>query len=215
MAEPVVLESKPLEELINQPQANFNPVMSADGNTLIYSTEEKFYDAVWMVRKTGNRWKTPVNIRHMLQSDGNVYPTSITGDGMYLYLVKMTNFGSDIYVSVFERQVWSPIEKLSKKINSKFFETHAAISNDGNTLYFTSNRKGGFGGLDIYVSVKDDKGNWQDPVNIGNTVNTQFNETTPFILNDNKTLFFSSQGHETMGGFDIFKSTRLEDSTWS
>ena len=80
-------------------------------------------------------------------------------------------------------------------------ETHACISKDGNTLYFTSDREGSLGGMDIFKSTKDAKGNWGEPENMGPKVNTKFNEATPFISPDGKYLFFSSEGHNSIGGF--------------
>lgn len=215
MSEPVKLESKVLDDLVPQRAANFNAILSADGNTFIFVYSLKFYLAVYMIQKKDSIWTSRINITPQLLSDGDCYPTSITGDGKTLYLTKTNNFESDIYVSYFENGMWTPILKLEKPINSNYFESHAGISADGNTLYFTSNRKNGLGGLDIYRSVKNSKGKWDEVVNLGNTINTIYNENTPFILPDNKTLFFSSQGHEGMGGFDTYKSVYQGDDNWS
>ncbi|EAY31944.1 OmpA family protein [Microscilla marina] len=101
---------------------------------------------------------------------------------------------------------WSKPKSLGKHINSKYRETSGCLSPDGNTLFFTSDRPGGLGGLDIYMSVKDKKGRWGKPVNLGSKVNTPHDEEAPFMHADGKTLYFSSTGHNSMGGFDIFKS---------
>ncbi|HSL85598.1 MAG TPA: hypothetical protein VK861_01540 [Bacteroidales bacterium] len=103
---------------------------------------------------------------------------------------------------------WTPIKKLNRYINTKFYESHAAISADGTRLYFTSNRTGGMGGLDIYVSEKDYSGDWGPPLNLGATVNTPYNEDTPFITRNDSLLYFSSEGHHSMGGYDNFRSER-------
>lgn len=215
MEHPVNLDHTHLDYIIPQDQANFNPVISANGNILLYMTEEKFYKAVWMVRKNGDTWNKPVNITAQLESDGDLFATSITADGNTLYLVRMTNFDGNIMVSKFQNGRWLKAQKLDKPVNTRNWETHAGISGDGKTLYFTSNRKGGLGGQDIYVSKLDDKEKWSNPVNLGPNINTAYNEATPFILEDNKTLYFSSQGHEGMGGFDIFRSVLHQDGTWS
>ena len=215
MAEPVKIQSRNLEGIIPQYEATFNPVLSTEQNMFIYMTKEKFYDAIWMVRKQKDSWSNPVNITPQLMSDGDCYPTSITGNGEVLYLVRMTNYGSNIYVSNFEGSVWSPIKKLNKPINSKYFETHAGISSDGNTLYLSSNKKGGFGGQDIYTSKKNEQGKWEEPKNLGGSINTPYNEGTPFILPDGMNLYFSSQGHEGMGGFDTYKSVNQGGNRWS
>jgi hypothetical protein len=112
---------------------------------------------------------------------------------------------------------WTAIKKLNDNINTKYWESHASVSYDGKTLYFTSNRKGGYGGLDIYSSTRADvnQDNWEKPVNLGPDINTPFNEETPFISPDGKTLYFSSYGHFNMGGYDIFYSNLLENGKWS
>ncbi|MCI0523522.1 MAG: hypothetical protein L0Y37_07710, partial [Bacteroidales bacterium] len=101
---------------------------------------------------------------------------------------------------------WSPVAKLNANINTKFYESHASVSADGKKLYFASNRMGGIGELDIWMSERDETGDWGVPVNLGSMVNTPFNEETPFISKDGLTLSFSSEGHGAMGGYDIFKS---------
>jgi hypothetical protein len=101
---------------------------------------------------------------------------------------------------------WTPIKKLNRNINTKFFESHASVSANGKKLYFTSNRDGGHGGLDIYLSEKDASGDWGPATNLGSTINTIYNEDTPFITLNDSLLYFSSEGHKGMGGYDIFRS---------
>ena len=215
MKEPIPVEVKVADEMIPQSGQNFGAVLSSDGKTLVYMTEEKFYKAIWMVRKLNNRWTNPVNITPQVQSDGDAYPTSLSPDGLTLYLVRSSDFGADIYISQFEHETWSKMKKLDKPVNSKYYETHASISSDGNTLYFASNRKGSLGGADIYYSVMNTKGKWDEPVNLGPIINTPYNEQTPFICDDGVTLYFSSQGHQGMGGFDTYKSIKQPDGSWS
>ena len=204
-----------LDSIIPGDYPNFNPVMSGNQKVLIFMTEEKFYKAVWMSQNVEGKWTKAVNITSQIKSDGDLYPCSITKDGKILYLVMMSSFEGDIMVSNFINGEWSPAKKLEKPVNTRNWETHAGISSDGKTLYFTSNRKGGFGGQDIYKTTMNEKGKWETPVNLGPTINTAYNEATPFILGDNKTLYFGSQGHEGMGGFDTYKASLLEDGSWS
>ncbi|MEQ8522222.1 MAG: hypothetical protein RIC15_08735 [Vicingaceae bacterium] len=110
---------------------------------------------------------------------------------------------------------WSDLVKLGSDINSEAIETSASISSDDRVIYFSSNREGGFGGMDIYRSVKLPNGIWSKASNLGPTVNTSEDEDSPFIHADNKTLYFSSKGHQNMGGFDVFESIRDEDGLWS
>jgi hypothetical protein len=154
-----------------------------------------------------------VNINTQIISDGDLYPTSISFDGNELYLVKRTEGNTDIYVSCLVDRIWTEATKMNKKINSPFNETHASISEDGKLLYFASDKPRGIGGLDIYVSKKDAKNQWGKAKNLGKIINTKFDEDTPFITNNGKRLFFSSQGHYNMGGFDIFYSEK-DNKKW-
>ncbi len=216
MKEPVNVKTRLLDDIIPQSAKNYNPVLSGDGNTLIYMTQEKFYQAVWMVKKQSeNIWSNPVNITPQIESDGDAYPTSISTDGNTLYLVRMNNFGADIYVSFFERNRWTPMAKLDKPVNSRFWEIHASISPDGKTLYFVSNRKGSLGGQDIFRTTLNARGKWEEPENLGPTINTIYHENSPFITEDGLTLYFASQGHDGMGGFDTYRSDLQPGGRWT
>ena len=140
---------------------------------------------------------------------------SLSNDGNELYLFKDDSHDGNIYVTRFIDGRWMPMKKLNENINTKYYETHASISSDGKRLYFTSNRKGGFGDQDIYVSEREGGDNWGPAQNLGNAINTSMNENTPFITTDGLTLFFSSEGHNNMGGYDVFYSQKKDDGTWS
>ena len=151
-----------------------------------------------------------------LALDRDVFPTGLSYDGTTLLLYRSDNYIGDIYISTYVNDQWTPPVKLNENINTKYWESHACFTSDGKTIYFTSNRKGTCGGLDIYYSRMDTAINdWGVPVNLGPRINTKYNEETPFITLDGKTLFFSSYGHYNMGGYDVFYSNLLEDSTWS
>ena len=106
------------------------------------------------------------------------------------------------------------MEPLDENINSKWNEVHASITADGKRLYFASDRKGGVGGYDIWYSDLQPNGKWGKSVNMGPTINTKLDEDTPFASEDGKVLFFASQGHENMGGYDIFYSIK-DGNQWS
>lgn len=217
MLEPLRVKTVLQDEVVPQRLPNLNAIVSLDNQVMVYLTEEKFYDAVWAVRKTEDEnWGIPYNITAEVGSDGDCYPVSLSPDGSELYLVMMNNYGADIYLSRYEEGKWKLMEKLDKPINTnRFWETHACMAGDGKTLYFTSNRKGGFGGMDIYKSIRQEDGSWSNPVNLGNSINTPYSEETPFITADDKVLYFSSKGHEGMGGYDIYKSELQENGSWS
>jgi tetratricopeptide (TPR) repeat protein len=213
--------SKPvsyIEENIGSPfndeRSNFNPVISADGKTFAFMVSLKFYNAVMVSRNLNGKWSTPVNITPDLQSDGDLFISCLSPDGKTLYLSKDDNYNSDIYTSSFDGKSWGPTVKLNKNVNTKNWESHGFVSEDGSQLIFASDRPGGFGGLDLYISKKVN-GDWGPAVNLGPEINTQFNEDRPFLINNGKTLFFSSQGHSTMGGYDIFRSDLQSNNIWS
>jgi tetratricopeptide (TPR) repeat protein len=214
IAKPVSFTEENLGERFNDEKSNFNPVISADGKSFAYMVSLKFYDAVMYSRLVNGKWTEPLNITPELQIDGDFYISSLSADGKLLFLSKDDNYNSDILMSSFISNSWSKANKLNKNINTKYWESHASLSEDGNQLTFASDRPGGFGGLDIYISHKVN-GDWGAAVNLGPEINTQFNEDRPFIINNGKTLFFSSQGHENIGGFDIFRSDLQSNGLWS
>jgi outer membrane protein OmpA-like peptidoglycan-associated protein/Tol biopolymer transport system component len=154
-------------------------------------------------------------INRELGTDGNCKPTSLSYNGKELYLAISDYFEADIYVSRFKNGRWTEIEKLNDLINTDYFESHACISADGRKLYFTSDRPKGQGGLDIWVSERSAGDDWQEPKNLGAKINSFYNEETPFITPDGQKLYFSSQGHATMGGYDVFFADRQDDATWT
>ena len=213
---PVFHLKKNLGEIINGSYSDFNPVVTYDESTMVYMTGLKFYDALKYTKKENGEWTEPLNITPDIQSDGDQYANSLSPDGMELYLNKMDNFNSDIYYSQFQNGKWIKSVPLNKNINTKYWESHASISPDGEYLYFASNRKGGHGGMDIYMSTIDEEtGDWGPPANVGTGINTELNEDHPFMSEDGKVLYFSSQGHQSIGGFDIFYSEKLPDGTWT
>lgn len=203
-----------LGELFNNRFANYNPVISGDEKTMAYTTKQKFYQAIYVSRKNGDNWGTPVNITLDLQVDGNCSTLSLSNDGNELYLFKDDSQDGNIYVTHFADGRWNPMKKLNENINTKYYETHASVSRDGKKLFFTSNRKGGFGDQDIYVSDRIADDNWGAARNLGSTINTSLNENTPFITTDGNNLFFSSEGHNNMGGYDVFYAQKRSDGTW-
>jgi tetratricopeptide (TPR) repeat protein len=204
-----------LGDQINNRFMNFNPIISGDENTIAFTTKQKFYQAIYVTRKVNDKWSTPINITLDLQVDGNCSTLSLSNDGTELYLFKDDSHDGNIYVTHFLDDRWSPMKKLNENINTKYYETYACISNDGKKLYFTSNRKGGYGDQDIYVSEREGGDIWGPAKNLGPTINSFMNEASPSITTDGNTLFFSSEGHNNLGGYDIFYSQIKSDGSWS
>ncbi len=191
---------------VNSSVADYAPVLRPDESIIVFMNSQKFYEGIMLSKKIEGKWSNPVNITPQLGSDGDMRPTSVSADGKELFLVKTDNNNSDIYVSEFDGNLWSKAVPLNKNINSRSNETFASLSPDGKSLYFTSNRKESFGGLDIFVSRKQSVGDWGPAENLGSMINTDLDEETPYLSGDGKTLFFSSKGHFNMGGFDVFYS---------
>jgi len=215
MSNPVYVTEKNLGAEINSRFSDFNPVVSDDGNMIVFTRALQFYDAVFFSRKVNGRWTPPVNMTPQLGVDQDYYSSSLTGDGKTLLLYRTDNYEGNIYLSRFDGEKWSKVEKLNDWVNTRFWESHATVSKDGRRLYFTSNRKDGLGGLDILVSERDSTGNWGTPKNAGPVINTVYNEESPFLANNDRSLFFSSRGHHNMGGYDIFRSDLDESGNWS
>lgn len=229
---PLKLITENLGDVINSESKVENcPVISDDETVLIFTAGDKNVfsaeidinvinydyqmDNIYFSKKAEGKWTDPVNVTKQIGATSRTVPVTISADGTELYLVRDDNDNGNICVSYYKNDKWSDMKLLNKNINTKHWESHATLTVDGKTLYFTSDRPGGFGGLDIYRSVKDELGEWGPAVNLGSTINTKYDEETPFILNDSKTLYFSSQGQYSMGGFDVFHTTLLDNNTWS
>lgn len=223
--------------VINTQYNDFCPVLSIDESAMFYTSKrprtgndslalgsnEYFYDFDTGERKEdiyvsykdreGN-WMTPEALN--LNSDEHDASISVAPDGQTLFIYRDSNDGNSgqIYQSKLVGETWSDPVLLGSDINTKFWETHATISSDGNTLYFVSNREGGYGGRDIYKCVKLPNGEWSRALNAGPGLNTPWEEDSPFLTPDGMTLYFASQGHSSMGGFDIFYCTLGADGEW-
>jgi hypothetical protein len=205
---PVIMNKESLGSGFSQGSINDNPAVSFDGNSIVYSERRGMVNVILYSVKEKGKWKTPVEITQKINAGEDCSTCSLNSDGTLLFLYKVDNFDGNIYSSELVNGEWTPIKKLNKNVNTKFYESHASISADGKKLYFTSNRDGGLGGLDIYVSELDQTGEWGPAVNLGSVINTPYNEDTPFIAKNGSELYFSSEGHEGMGGFDNFWSQK-------
>ena len=198
-------------EAINSEFTEYNPLITADESMLAYTAvreengrvSEKIYTAQ---RNSSGTWETPTPVN--IKSKTHVGTAGISPDGqeMLVFIAGANNSGS-LYSIQKEAKGWSNPTTLGSQINSQqYLETTASITPDGKTIYFASNRRDGYGGLDLYKSMKQANGSWGKPENLGPEINTEYNEDAPFIHPDSRTLFFTSNGHNTMGGTDIFKT---------
>ncbi|MDA0714848.1 MAG: hypothetical protein O3B83_06245 [Bacteroidetes bacterium] len=217
--------------VINDEYNDFSPVISVDENALFFTSRRlrsdstnanlvddrdgQYYEDIYVsYRNRNGEWQDPelLSINEPSQHSATI---NVSIDGQELYIYKDNDGGGDIYQSALVGETWSYPEKLSSDINSSYWETHSAKSADGNTLYFVSDRPGGYGGRDIYRCVKLPNGQWSKALNLGPKVNTQYDDDAPFIHPDGKTLYFASKGHNSMGGFDIFNTQIDSRGDWS
>ncbi|WP_207434353.1 OmpA family protein [Sabulibacter ruber] len=230
---PVLVYLDNLGPELNSEGPEFNPVISADETVMVFTSlrqpqalqkakKEKDEDKIekapvlnedlFISTKVNGKWTPAQNMGPNINTDKFETAVGLSADGQRLILYREENNG-DLFESSLKGEEWSKPEEL-KNINSNAHESSASYSYDGKTLYFVSNRPNGIGGHDIYSSVLDSKGEWSKPVNAGPDLNTPYDEGFVFLMPDGKTLYFSSQGHTSMGGFDIFKSV-YENGKWT
>ncbi|MGD9977229.1 MAG: OmpA family protein [Bacteroidales bacterium] len=190
------------------------PVISGDGQTMIFTVNEKFYNAIYYCTKEQEQWGIPKNITMELAVEGEAYTTTLNHNGTLLLIFRNEKTSGNIYSSNLVNGKWQPVKKLNGDVTTKDRETFASFSPDGQHLLFTSNRKAGAGGLDIYVADLLPNGTWGNVQNLS-SINTPFDEVSPVLSADGKTLYFASKGHSSMGGFDIFRSQLSSNGKWS
>src|ERR1019366_3454891 len=226
-ASPVKIKIENMGKNINSSYADYSPVLSADEATMIFTTRRSestggklddsglFFEDIYISHKIDSIWSPAVSIGPPINTDGNEATVGISVDGQIILIYKDDNGDGNIYATSLNGDQWTTPKKLNDNINTKAWEPSAFISADGNTLYFTSNRDGGFGGRDIYKSNKLPDGEWAKATNLGSIINTPYDEDASFIHPDGVTLYFSSNGHNTMGGFDIFSTSLSANNEWT
>jgi len=226
------LTSKPIDvkvinlgAIVNSEYPEYAPVVSADQSTLIFTsnrpnttggnvdgTDGNFFEDIYICYKMDTGWTAPEKMGDGINTIGHDASISLSPDGNKLLLYRYeaqtatASTSGDLYYSNLIGNAWMQAIKLPENINSKSWEPSASFSADEKTLLFTSDRKDGKGGTDIYMVKKLPNGEWALPQNMGDIINTPYDEDSPYLHPDGKTLYFSSNGHNTMGGFDIFMS---------
>lgn len=218
--------------VVNSDHPDFSPVLSVDGNALFYTSRRIRpdssnknildpiaglpYENIYVSYKDreGN-WQAPELLNINPSGAGHLGSVNVAADGQTLFIYRDDGGDGNIYESKLVGEVWTEPVLMGSDINTRSWETHGALTADGNTFYFVSNRPGGRGGRDIYRVVRLPNGNWSKAQNLGNVVNTPFDEDGVFIHPNGRTMYFSSVGHNSMGGFDIFQTELQDDGTWT
>lgn len=198
--------------LIDYPGA-CNPVLSKNDSVFIFTQKENEKTRILCSYKSGT-WKIPTDITDQLGGYDRFYSNSITGDGKLLIIYMDDGGDGNLYYSQRKDSTWSKIKSVGRPINTIYWQADGFITPDGNAMYFSSNKPGGEGDLDIWYSEKSANGKWSEPVNCGDVINTAYNEDTPYFDPSTGALLFSSVGHISMGGYDLFRSVKTNGS-WS
>ena len=216
---------------VNTKYHEYGAVISADESVIIYTSRregstggkidpvlnEQYEDLYISTKNEDGTWSPAKNMGENVNTNDHDAVSGISADGQKIILYRGKSGMGDIFECVLEGSEWSKPRDFGKHINTKDYqEPSACYSPDGNILYFVSERPGGIGKHDIYLSRKDEKGKWGPAENLGPTINTKHKEDGVYMHPDGKTLYFGSEGHTSMGGMDIFKSVYDEATkTWS
>lgn len=215
--------------VVNSKYPEYGAIISADESVMMFTSRRntttgggvaeglnEYYEDIYITNKVGGKWTSPANMGTNVNSNEHDATVAVAPDAQSMIIYKDDKGDGNLYETKLVGATWSKPVKMNKNINSKYHESSASYSNDAKTLYFVSNKPGGFGEHDIYYTKWDPiKKDWGEAVNIGPVINTKHNEESVVIHPDGKTLYFSSQGHETMGGYDIFMSKLQADGvTW-
>lgn len=220
LKQPVKYDPVNMGPEINSVHRDYFPSVTADGTRLIFSRNINGNEDFFVSEKKDKSWSTPLPLSDKINTQKyNEGAQSISPDGLYLFFTgcnRPDGLGRcDIYVSHKNGKDWGEPFNLGAPVNTPYWESQPAISPDGSTLYFVSNRPGGLGGYDIWKSILKADGSWSQPENLGPEINTPYDEHTPFMHPDGKTLYFSSDGWPGMGNKDIFMSRMNEAGKWN
>jgi len=216
--------------VINNSSNDYSPVISLNEKTLFFTsrrvrmdstninitdddTGENKEDIYVSYKDQDNEWQSPELLN--INTDEHAASISVSPDAQTLYIYFDQGGNGDIYKSQLVGESWTTPEPMGSDINSPAWETHITVSSDEKTLFFISDRENGYGGRDIYRCVKLPTNEWSKALNVGPALNTPYDEDAVFLSADGKTLYFSSNGHTSMGDFDIFFSSLGDDGEWS
>jgi|GEM_PF-1865652 len=229
---PINIKIENLGSNINSSYADYAPVLSRDKKTLFFTSRRegttgnaigsngKYYEDIYITQlnSTNNTWDNPQKISANINTESHEASDYLSNSSNELYIYKSEVGNGDIFISKKVNNEWQIPVPLNNEINTDSIETHACMSPDEKRLFFVSNRMGGFGGKDIYVATKSNTGEWVNATNLGSSINTLYDDDIPYVSEITPgylTLYFASQGHESMGGFDIFTSVSSGDNNWT
>lgn len=213
---PVPFDPKPLSANINTSNPEYLPSITAEGNTIIFTRNQSRQEDVFMSTFKNGQWQTaqPLGSVNTDENEGSAY---ISANGQFIVFNRRAadGFGNhDLYFSEKKGDTWSTPVNMGPVVNTKYWEAQPSLSADGQLLYFASNRPGGQGGYDIWLTYRKSNGAWAKPINLGKEINTTSDDETPFYHPDGQTLYFMSKGHVGMGDYDLYLSRRTKEGNW-
>jgi outer membrane protein OmpA-like peptidoglycan-associated protein len=220
---PLPFSPKPLSKAVNKFALQYFPVLTADQQTLIFTARDTTAanddENLYVSYQKNGEWTSPISLSSSINTPENEGTCSISADGRTLVFTSCKgreSFGScDLFVTYKVGEEWTMPINLGGKINTSSWESQPSLSADGRTLYFTSDRRGGYGKRDIWMSQLGEDGVWGTAINLGTAVNTPDDDLSPFIHVNGTTFFFSSKGHLGLGGFDLFATEKTGNNTWA
>ncbi len=205
---------RPLPPSVNQFKQQYFPVLTANQQSLIFVKREENEEIMLSTKNKHGNWNNPVSISSNINTEFNEGTCTISADGRKLVFTSCMGrkgYGScDLYESNKVGNDWSVPENMGSNINSTSWDSQPSLSADGRTLYFVSNRRGGFGRRDIYVSTLTEQNEWSKPQNVGTDINTAFDDISPFIHPNGQRLYFATDGRLSFGGYDIYFTEKKE-----
>ena len=214
-ASPVLFEPHDLGDSINTADPEYLPFLTADEQYLVYTTRvANRQEDLFVSEKKDGRWQKGEPMES-LNSPFNESRPTLTANGRFMVFARDDRRGDfNLLYTHFRKGKWTPPQPFSAPINTGGWESQPSLSSDGRQLFFASDRAGGKGRSDIWVTTLQADGQWGAPENLGGKINTVHNEQAPFIHPDGQSLYFMSKGHPGMGEFDLFLSRKMKDGTW-
>ena len=212
----IKIEAEKISNNINSNLNDFNPLLNSDENIIVFTSnfKDENINSIYISHKINGVWSKLKQISSSINNMGSITAVALSADGNQLIIKKNDNGIDNLYMSRFNGE-WSVPEKLNDNINTKYNETDASFSNNGDKLYFVSDRKGGFGGKDIYFSNIMPNAEWAKAQNMGEIINSEYNETGVFAHYGGYSIFFSSDRPTSLGGYDLYFSDLLNENKWS
>ncbi|MFC0655859.1 OmpA family protein [Mongoliitalea lutea] len=217
---PLDITKERLPEPLNQFAMQYFPVLTADSKKILFTKRDGIKDFqkedifVSYLLDDGENWTKPAGISEIINTPYNEGTCTISADGNILIYTSCDapdSFGScDLYIAYRVNGKWQRPGNMGKHVNSRFWDSQPSLSADGRMLFFSSNRRGGYGGNDIWYTVRKADGSWSEAKNLGGIINTPKDEVSPFMYFNNEVLFFASNGHLGLGGLDIFLSRVID-----